>query len=192
MGRVIGFLFLIVIGILGCRDSEKAISKLEIAEKYYDALKTSDEALMRSLLMDSLLTKETEYDYEYTFSHEGYIEWLKWDALFNPEYKILDMTEEDDLVKARISKVDERITFLHEAPIVTEHLIRFDKDKISAVETTKYVVFDDSLFVSNRGKLLSWIDKFHPELDGFIFDQTEAGGRKYLKALELYKNANEN
>jgi len=34
---------------------------------------------------------------------------------------------------------------------------------------------------------LSWVSENHPELNGFINDQTEAGGKKFLKALELYE-----
>ena len=71
---------------------------------------------------------------------------------------------------------------------MTDQVIRFDKDKITSIETTKYVIFNDSLFVANREKLLNWVDENHPELGGFINDQTKTGGMKYLKAIELYEN----
>jgi len=86
------------------------------------------------------------------------------------------------------SKTDKRISFLHEQPIVTNQLIRFDQDKIVSIETTEYAVFNDSIFVKNRDSLLSWIDENHPELNGFIYNQTAPGGRQYLKAIELYTN----
>ncbi|MEZ4841262.1 MAG: hypothetical protein R2821_07060 [Flavobacteriaceae bacterium] len=57
---------------------------------------------------------------------------------------------------------------------MTDQVIHFDKDKItSGIETTKYVIFNDSVFVKNRDGLLDWIDKNHPELNGFIHDQTK-------------------
>jgi len=56
------------------------------------------------------------------------------------------------------------------------------------VETTEYLVFNDATFVKNRDSLLSWIDENHPELNGFINNQTAPGGRQYLKAIELFKN----
>ncbi|MBL7471211.1 hypothetical protein [Robertkochia sediminum] len=156
--------------------------------KYYEVLDQSDISGIETLLTDSLLTKETEYDYEQTFSKEEYMEWLKWDSVFEPTYKILEIAQVNGTVTAKISKTDRRISFLHNEPIVTDQVIRFDKDKIISIETTKYVIFNDSTFVKNRDKLLNWIDENHPELNGFIYDQTKTGGLKYLKAIELFEH----
>lgn len=188
MNKFTVLLLLITIGIISCKNSEKGIDKLEIAKKYYKILDKSDVSGIETLLTDSLLTKETEYDYEQTFSKKEYVEWLKWDSVFEPTYKILEIGQENGTVKAKISKTDKRISFLHKEPIVTDQVIHFDKDKITSIETTKYVIFNDSVFVKNRDGLLNWIDKNHPELNGFIHDQTKTGGMKYLKAIELYEN----
>ena len=173
---------------ISCRNSDKGIEKLEIAKTYYRALDSSDNLGMELLLTDSLVTKETAYDYEQTFSLEEYLEWLKWDSVFDPKYNILQIEQEDEIVKAKISKIDKRISFLHQEPIVTNQIIRFDNAKIISIETTEYLIFNDSTFVKNRNSLINWIDENHPELNGFIHDQTETGGLKYLKAIELYKN----
>ena len=178
----------VTIGIISCKNSDKEIDKLEIAKNYYDILDKSNSSGIKSLLTDSLLTKETEYDYEQTFSKKEYVEWIKWDSVFQPTYKILEIGQENGTVKAKISKTDIRISFLHKEPIVTDQVIRFDKDKITSIETIKYVIFNDSVFVKNRDGLVNWIDKNHPELNGFIYDQTKTGGMKYLKAIELYEN----
>lgn len=188
MNKFTVLLLLITIGIISCKNSEKEIDKLEIAKKYYEVLDKSNVSGIETLLTDSLLTKETEYDYEQTFSKKEYVEWLKWDSVFKPTYKILEIGQVNGIIKARISKTDERISFLHKKPIVTDQIIRFDGDKITSIETTKYVIFNDSIFVKNRDKLLSWVDKNHPDLNGFINDQTKTGGMKYLKAIELYEN----
>ena len=161
---------------------------MDIAAKYYKALDHSDSLAMASVLTDSLVTKETAYDYEQTFTKSEYLEWLKWDSVFDPTYEILEMEQEDEYVKTSISKIDKRISFLHQQPIVTSQVIRFDQDKIVSVETTEYVVFNDATFVKNRDSLLNWIDENHPELNGFINNQTAPGGRQYLKAIELFKN----
>ena len=188
MNKITVLLLFLIIGIISCKNSETVIDKLEIAKNYYETLDQSNVSVIETVLTDSLLTKETEYDYEQTFSKNEYVEWLKWDSVFEPTYKILEIEEENGTVKAKISKTDKRISFLHKEPIVTDQVIRFEKDKIISIETTKYVIFNDSLFVANRDKFLNWINENHPELGGFINDQTETGGMKYLKAIELYES----
>ena len=188
MFKTIMLSLLLLPAFISCRNSDKGIEKLEIAKTYYRALDSSDNLGMELLLTDSLVTKETAYDYEQTFSLEEYLEWLKWDSVFDPKYNILQIEQEDEIVKAKISKIDKRISFLHQEPIVTNQIIRFDNAKIISIETTEYLIFNDSTFVKNRNSLINWIDENHPELNGFIHDQTETGGLKYLKAIELYKN----
>lgn len=188
INKTIVLVLLLVIGYISCKNSEKEIDTLEIAKKYYEILDKSTISEITPLLMYSLLTKETQYDYEQAFSQKEYVEWLKWDSVFDPTYEILDIEQKNGVVKAKISKTDKRISFLHEGPIVTNQVIRFNNTKIASIETTEYVVFNDSLFVENRGKLLEWIDKNHPELNGFIHDQTKIGGLNYLKAMELFEN----
>ncbi|MGS0526462.1 hypothetical protein ACU8V7_16050 [Zobellia nedashkovskayae] len=192
MKKIIALLVFLTIGFVSCKTSEKEknkeISKLEIAKQYYKALDNSDGTMLKTLLTDSLLTKETDYDYEQTFLRDIYIEeWLKWDSVFNPKYKILQITQENENVKAKITKNDKRINFLHKEPTVWNAVIRFDNDKISSIERTN-VIFNEKVWVENRTKLLSWIDENHPELNGFINDQTKSGGIKFLKAMELYEN----
>ena len=188
MNRIVILLVFFAIGFMSCKDSEKEIDKLEIAKRYYKILDNSDISAINTLLTDSLLTRETEYDYEQTFSLKEYTEWLKWDSVFEPSYEVLQIEQENEIVKAKVSKIDKRILFLHKEPIVIDQIIRFDNDRISTIETTKYEVFNDSVFVKNRDKLVNWIQANHPELDGFLYDQTETGGMKYLNAIELYKN----
>ena len=127
-------------------------------------------------------------DSTYTFSKVAYVEWLRWDSVFNPNYQILKIEQDSAVVKVRVSKMDTRINFLHKVPIVTDQEFHFKEDKISAIVTTKYVVFNDSIFVKNRETFLNWMDQNHPDLNDFIFDQTKAGGLKYLKAIKLFKN----
>jgi len=112
---------------------------------------------------------------------------ILWDAVFSPKYEILNIAQKDGIVQAKISKIDKRIAFLHEAPFITNQTIKFQGEKISSVET-EYVDFKQATWEKNRTALLSWIEKNHPELNGFIYDQTEAGGKRFLKAIELYKD----
>lgn len=188
--KIIHYLsILILMLLLSCKRSEGDSSKLGIARAYFSALNESDPSMVGSILGDSLTTIETEYDYQQTFTHEQYLEWVRWDSLFDPTYEVLYMEQVDDAVTARVSKLDRRIAFLHEGPIVTEQTIRFNGGQVTEVATTKYVNFNDSVFTANRQILLDWIDSHHPHLNGFIFGQTSAGGLRYLEALRLYEEA---
>lgn len=187
MNKKIVLSLLLTIGFISCKNSEKEIDRLKIAKQYYTALDNSDDSEIVTLLTDSIVVRETEYDYEEVFSQKGYVEWLKWDSVFNPTYEIIQIRQKDEIVEAEISKKDKRISFLHEEPIVWNEIIQFDNDKIIRVERT-YEIFNDTVFIKNRDSLLNWIDKNHPELNGFLNKQTETVGKKYLKAIELYKN----
>lgn len=178
---------LLLILFASCNISKKEGNKLELAKTYYQVLDQSKISEISSLISDSLVTKEIGYDYEQVFSKEQYINWLKWDSLFNPTYKILEIEEIDSTVKVKVSKSDQRILFLHKEPTVYAQTLHFEDGKITTIEN-KNVIFNDSVWVKNRAIFLKWIDQNHPELNGFIFDQTEKGGLNYLKAIEYYKN----
>ncbi|PIB37792.1 hypothetical protein [Maribacter sp. 4G9] len=178
-------LALCAIGFISCKDSEK-FSDTEIATRYFNMLDTSDYSQIPVLLADSLQTQEGEYTS--TYSQEGYKELLKWDAVFDPTYEVMDIEPQGDgTVKAQVSKLDTRIQFLYEKPFISNYYLSVVDGKVSKV-ATEYVDFDAETFGNNRTKLLTFVNNKHPELNDFLQDQTEAGGQKYLKALELYKN----
>ena len=185
MNKTIVLLLLLTIGFISCKNSEKEINRVEIAKQYFKVLDNSDYSKISDWFADSLKTIEGEH--KNTYSKSKYLEILKWDSVFEPNYEILEIEQKDGIVKAKISKMDKRIFFLHEKPFITNQIIRFQKDKIISIETD-YVNFDYPTWEKNKNELLSWIEKNHPELNGFIHDLTEDGGMKFLKAIELYKN----
>ena len=187
MNKIALFTMFLAFAFFSCKDSEVKNDRLEIAKQYYRALDTSDGLQMKGLLSDSLVVKQTEYDYEQAFTKEEYIgKWLKWDSVFHPTYEVLEIEQQSEIVKVKISKLDKRIFFLHGKPYITNETIKFQKDKISVVEVSD-VNFDAKTWERNRSELLKWVDENHPELDGFIFDQTKSGGLKYLKVMQLYQ-----
>ena len=190
MNKIIVFLFFLAFGLISCKNSEKTIDKIEIAEKFFEALNKSNSSEIKDLLNDSLITTIPKYEYEVRYSKNDYVQnWLKWDSVFKPNYKVLEMNLESGIIKAKVSKVDNRILFFMQKPFLTNEVLKFENDKIIAIET-EYLNFDNETWGKNRSELLSWISENHPELNGFIDDQTESGGKKFLKALELYKNKN--
>jgi len=181
-------------GLLSCKTSKseptKESIKLQLAASYYNALNDSKASKMKILLRDSIVIRENADNYEERFSQKGYIEWLEWDAVFEPTYKVLKIEQDNQLVKAKISKIDKRLSFLHEEPMVWTEVIKFNQNKIVEVERIKYDIFKVDKFINKREVLVTWIDKNYPELNGFLFPQTKPVARQYLKAIELYLNEN--
>lgn len=188
MNKIITLSFFLAIGFISCKTAEKEIQKLEIAENYYKFLDSSDHSGMLTLLSDSIVIRESQDDYEEKFSQQGYIEWVKWDSVFSPTYKVLEIEQENGIVKSKISKIDKRILFLHEEPMVWNEIIRIENSKIVKVERISYDVFNVEIFLKNRAGFLKWIDESQPDLTGVINDQTKTGGIMYLHAIELYQN----
>ncbi|WP_159020121.1 hypothetical protein [Algibacter sp. L3A6] len=185
MKKLIVLLLILVMGFASCKNSEKQIDKIEISKQYFKELSHSDDSKISNCLTDSITIIEGEY--KIIYSKKDYLELLKWDAVFSPNYKILEIEEAGGMVKVKISKIDKRIAFLQETPFIMHQTIKFQKEKIISIET-EYLDFKEATWERNKNTLISWIDKNHPELNGFIYDQTESGGMKFLKAIALYKN----
>ena len=178
----------LAISFVNCKRTPGDLEKLEIARKYYQALDNSDGALMSVLLADSIATLESDYDYKQTFTRNQYVQnWLRWDSVFRPSYTVLEIRQENELVKARISKIDKRIHLLHGEPTVWNEVLKFTDARIASIERTN-IVFNEKIWQKNVSTLEKWINDNHPELNGFLYDQTMEGGMKYLKAIELYQN----
>ena len=190
MNKIIVLLLLLTIGFISCKNSEKTNDKLEISKKYFNALDKSSSSEMKDLLTDSLITTIPKYDYEVRYSKNDYVEnWLKWDSVFEPTYKVLEMSLENGIVKAKVSKTDKRIIFFMQKPFLTNQILSFQNNKIVSIEEEP-LNFDEATWEKNRNGLLNWTKENHPELNlnRFINIQTESGGKKLSKAIELYKN----
>jgi hypothetical protein len=184
MNKTLTVLLLLTIGFISCKNSEKEFDKVEITKQYFKTLDNSDFAKISDWFGDNIKTIEGEH--KNTYSKNEYLEILKWDSVFEPNYEILEIEKKNGIVNVKVSKTDKRITFLHEKPFITNQIITFEKNKISAIKTD-YLNFDYQTWEKNKNELLNWIDKNHSELNGFINDLTENGGMKFLKAIELYE-----
>ncbi|WP_224485126.1 hypothetical protein [Robertkochia aurantiaca] len=177
-------IILLSINMFYCNRYEKEIDQLAIAKRHFTVLDDSNYSKVDFWFSDSLIIEEGSY--KQVYSKNEYIELLKWDSVFDPSYEIIELLKLEKGVKARISKLDKRIAFLHGKPFITNQTLRFEKSKIVSIEI-EYSNFNDSIWSARKNELLRWIEKNHPELNGFIYDQTESGGEKFLRALELYQ-----
>ena len=183
--KIVVFISCMIIAI-SCVPKSKEIDKVKIAEDYIGALNASDYNHLVGLFSDSI--RFNEVNYIRTFTKEDYHTLFQWDSIFDPSYKILEVREEGDKLHLKVSKECERILFLLEEPFITHEIMTFKEDAIHSIDIVEYVDFDDGLWSRNRENLVSWIDIHHPELSGFIYDQTKEGAMKFRKAMEFYKN----
>lgn len=184
MKKIIVLLLLSTIAYQSCKKAEKEIDKIEIAKKFYVAIDNSNHSKVTGLITEEFTTIDDGYEQKYT--RNEYAEWVKWDSVFQPTYEILKIEKVDDIVKAKISKIDKRISFLHDQPIIMNETILLDGNRIMSVERTS-VSFNVEKFIKRRDEFVSWVEENHPDLNGFLHDQTLSGGIKYLKAIELFK-----
>ena len=185
MNKITAFLIFITIGFFSCKNSEKESDKLEIAKKFYIAIDNSNPLEMNKLITEKFTTIDDGFKQEY--NRNEYVEWVKWDSVFQPNYEILKIEKENGIIKAKISKIDKRISFLHHAPIVTDEILQFEDNKIKNISRTS-ASFNVVEFIKNRDEFVKWISEKQPELNGFLNDQTKSGGMNYLKAIDLYEN----
>jgi hypothetical protein len=137
---------------------------------------------------DSILI--SEFDYILANSINDLRTNFQWDSVFNPHYEIVELTIIDKNMEALISKTCRRIRFLHDSAIVYKVNIDFENDKIKKMKTFDYKVFNFEKWQARRDTLVSWIDKNHPEISGFLTNQTLKGAQNYLEAIDLYASEN--
>ena len=170
---------------MSCNQKHKEMDTVKIAENYVSALNTSDYKELVELFLDSI--RFNEMDHVRAFSKEGYRSLFQWDSVFRPKYKILDINKSGDSLELKVSKACDRILFLQEEPFVSREIMKIKNGKIYSIDIVEYVDFKDSLWADRRENLVSWIAEHHPELDGFIYDQTKEGAVKFQKAIAFYR-----
>lgn len=177
-------LFTIIFLLASC--GKKKPSPSEIAAKYYQAFDNADFNQLKTLLCDSISI--TEGDYLTSYSQDSFHKQFKWDSIFQPTYKLVNIEEVNNGIIATVSSSSLRYEFLKNNPLTCKYKFYFESDKISNIEVLECLDSDWDIWQKERDSLVSWINIYHPELDGFINDLTMNGALNYLKAIELYKN----
>jgi hypothetical protein len=173
---------------IGLLISCKRTDHKTLFERYNDGYYNEGFNSISSLLADSVTIKDGP-NYEMKYSKDEFRLIYQWDSTFQPQNKftIIDQTDTTiDFIEERYSK---RFEFLEHDTLKMKQRIHLKDGQISIIENREYLNFDLNKWTSNRDSLVSWIDKNHPELSGFIYDMTKEGAENYLKAIELYNNA---
>lgn len=174
---------ILAIVLIGC--GLQNISKEEIAKKYFEARNSLAFNEIKKFISDSLIV--IEGDYIMPYSQESYYEVFKWDSIFQPSYKLVEVIEKDNQCIASIDISSIRNTFLKNELMTCKFKLSFDSGKISKIESLDCSGADWGKWEKQRDSLVSWINDNHPELNGFINDMSPAGAKNYLKAIELFE-----
>lgn len=168
----------------GCSDQK--LTHQETVTKYFNARDASDFKELKKVINDSITI--TAGDYVMQYDQNSFYEQFKWDSVFRPSYKIVESKEKNNQMIVTVAQDNVRNKFLKNNPLVCQFKISFTSGKISRLEELECISTDWNIWQKERDSLVSWINKNHPELDGFINDMTMSGSIDYLKAIELYTN----
>ncbi|MBW1295022.1 hypothetical protein [Aquimarina litoralis] len=183
MRNILVVLFILFL-IVGCHKKDDRIEKVHM---YYEAFNTSDYNQVMELITDSITIIEGDYIMGYT--HPTFHEHFKWDSVFRPTNKVIDIQESGSDIIATVEVHSPRFKFLKNNPLTCKHKISFEGNKLTKFENLDCIDADWSIWEKERDSLVSWIKINHPELDGFIYDLTMNGAINYLKAIALYEES---
>lgn len=168
---------------MGC--TEKKSTPSEQITAYYEGFKNSDYSQIKSTLADSLIT--TEGDYIMPFSRESYYEKFKWDSVFKPVYKLVNIEKQGEQAVATVTMRSLKHEFLKNSPMTCSYTFHFKSGKIAKIENLDCPDANWEIWAKEVDALVHWVKANHPELDGFIHDLTMKGAIDYVHAMELYK-----
>ncbi|MHA7055933.1 hypothetical protein ACWGOQ_0001840 [Aquimarina sp. M1] len=158
-----------------------------LVQKYYDHLNHSNFLELSELIGDSITINEGDYNMNY--SRNDYYTFFQWDSVFSPTYELLEIKQVDKKIAVKVSKTCTRIKFLNQKSMTSKEVFEIKNQKISKIKNVE-MDSDFKLWNATKNEIVTWIKKNHPELDGFMYDQTKAGAQNYVKAMDLYKKFN--
>ncbi|MBN2664588.1 MAG: hypothetical protein JXR68_13145 [Bacteroidales bacterium] len=179
------FIFSILF-LFACGESEKKTTPEEIIEKYYSGLNEANFNVFSEYLSDSIIFQET--DFVLASNKEEFKTNFDWDVTFEPKYEILEIKNIDDKYEVTLSKNCKRIELLQDTVMVYKTIFDISNEKIDKIVISEFVLVNFELWMQRRDSLENWINENHPELSGFVFDQTQEGAENYLKAINLFEN----
>ncbi|MEL7005498.1 MAG: hypothetical protein AAFN93_22615 [Bacteroidota bacterium] len=186
------FTFIFIASIIlfwSCVLANRNTENIDVVKAYYRALNQSDFNKVKSLILDSM--RVTEESFTVAISKDDYHNWLEWDSVFQPTYKILEISAGEGRVSVTVSKECTRTLFLNGEPVVSKESVYVQEGKIWKTEVEAYEVFNFDQWNEKKEKVVVWVDRNYPELNGFIYDQTKTGAMNYLKVIDLFNEHEE-
>ncbi|MDF0716425.1 hypothetical protein PY092_09720 [Muricauda sp. 334s03] len=162
------------------------IDKTEQIKKYYEGFKNSDFNQIKEVISDSLTI--TEGDYVMNFDLEGYYEQFKWDSIFQPNYKLISVENQNGQFTATVAVESLRFEFLKNNPLTCKHRFSFTSGNIAKIENLDCKDANWQVWQQQLDSLVNWVKQNHPELNGFQHDLSMEGAQNYLRAIKLYQN----
>ncbi len=176
------YLLFLQLLLIGCSDQK--LTPGETVIRYYAARDALNFNETEKLLSDSITI--TEGDYVMSYNTDNFYEVFKWDSLFQPSYKIVELEENKNHIVVTVFLNSIRLNFLNHGPMTCQYKITFRDEKIAKFESLDCTDVDWNTWQKNRDHLVRWTHDNHPELGGFIHDMTANGARNYLHAIEHY------
>ena len=176
-------LLLLLFCLVAC--STIAPSPKETVTKYYQARNVGDFKAIQECVNDSITI--TEGDYVMPYDGDSFYEVYKWDSIFQPSYKIVQLEEKEGEVLATVTLNSLRNEFLRNSDMTCKFNFSFKGQKISKIAVMDCVDADWATWEKERDSLVRWIDSNHPRLNGLIYAMTMKGAINYMEAIALYK-----
>ena len=99
----------IIFTLISCQSENKEINRKQIVRDYYNELNLSNLFSASNYINDSIIL--SEFDFIQVNTKQDWFRQFKWDSVFLPNYKIIDITETDGRLVATISKECKRIRY---------------------------------------------------------------------------------
>jgi len=182
MKSTLSILFMLCI-ITACDNQQ--LTQKETVINYYNARDKANFNELKELISDSVTI--ISGDFIMPYDPDSFYEVFKWDSVFNPAYKVVDLIEKNNQILATVELSSIKNEFLKNNGMLCQYNISFDSGKISKIEELACENADWEAWQVGVNSLVNWTRQNHPELNGFINDMTMQGAMNYIKAIKLYK-----
>ncbi|NER16590.1 hypothetical protein [Spongiivirga citrea] len=182
MKSTFSILFILCI-LIGCNNQQ--LTHKEAVTDYYNARSNANFNELKKLVSDSVTI--ISGDYIMPYDPDGFYEVFKWDSVFKPSYKVVELVEKNSQILVTVELSSIKNEFLKNNEMLCQYNISFDSGKISKIEELACKNADWEAWQVGVNSLVNWTEQNHPELNGFINDMTMKGAQNYVKAIELFE-----